>query len=39
MELLFACLMILDIIGFSKEKAQMIINIAYKALIYAAFCS
>lgn len=39
MELLFACLMILDIRDLSKEKAQMIINIANEALIYTAFCS
>lgn len=39
MELLFACLMILDITGLSKEEPQMIINTAYKALIYTAFCS
>lgn len=39
MELLFACLMILNIIGLSKEKAQMIINVANEDLIYIAFCS
>lgn len=38
MELLFACLMIFNITGLSKEKAQMIINIANKAFIYTSFC-
>lgn len=39
MEQLFACLMILDITGLSKEKAEMIINMTNEALICAAFCS
>lgn len=39
MKPLFACLMILDITRLSKEKAQMIINIANKVLIYSAIGS